>query len=124
MPKTYEQLLKDQNAQTIKPPTVTIDFSHLEEVEVEDHRKDDDNHSTTSGVTEGPEALEDHDISDREVHDDIELFGNYEVVSKTSISCCNVSPNELSPRFDPVTWTWKESLLESSCRTCRRFYRV
>lgn len=81
MPKTYEQLLKDQNAHTVKPrPVVAFDFSQLEEKDAED-KKDEDSLSTASGLTEGPEAIEEIDASERNIDGDIELFGNYQVVS-------------------------------------------
>lgn len=73
MPKTYEQLLKDQNSH-IKPPTITIDLSHLMEEETET-MANDDNSSTTSGVTEGPEFVEEAETVDKEQGSGIELFG-------------------------------------------------
>lgn len=78
MPKTYEQLLKDQTSH-IKPPTITIDLSHcLMEEEEEDATEtmaNEDNSSTTSGVTEGPEVVEDSETVDKEQESGIELFG-------------------------------------------------
>lgn len=73
MPKTYEQLLKDQNNH-LKPPTISIDISHLMEDGAETIINDD-NSSTTSGVTEGPEILEDPDTVEKEQESNIELFG-------------------------------------------------
>jgi hypothetical protein len=80
LPKTYEQLLKDQTTIPVKPPTIMIDLTHLmEDEEVAETvvaNNDDDNCSTTSGVTEGPEII-DHDVEsvDKEPENDIELFG-------------------------------------------------
>ncbi len=78
MPKTYEQLLKDQTSH-IKPPTITIDLSHLMEEEEEEDATEtmanEDNSSTTSGVTEGPEVVEDAETVDKEPESGIELFG-------------------------------------------------
>lgn len=80
MPKTYEQLLKDQTTIPVKPPTIMIDLTHLledeEAAETVVANNDDDNCSTTSGVTEGPEIV-DQDVEsvDKEPENDIELFG-------------------------------------------------
>ena len=81
MPKTYEQLLKDQTPLPVKPPTIMIDLTHLMEGEevaemTAPNNPDDDNCSTTSGVTEGPEIV-DQDVEsiDKEPENDIELFG-------------------------------------------------
>lgn len=80
MPKTYEQLLKDQTNIPVKPPTITIDLTHLMEDEEAKEtmmiNNDDDNCSTASGVTEGPEIV-DQDIEsmDKESENEIELFG-------------------------------------------------
>lgn len=74
MPKTYEQLLKDQTSH-VKPPTIAIDLSHLMEEEATETVVNDDNSSTTSGVTEGPEVVEDVASADKEHESGIELFG-------------------------------------------------
>ncbi|XP_046456568.1 brefeldin A-inhibited guanine nucleotide-exchange protein 3-like isoform X3 [Daphnia pulex] len=80
LPKTYEQLLKDQTTIPVKPPTIMIDLTHLledeEAAETVVANNDDDNCSTTSGVTEGPEIV-DQDVEsvDKEPENDIELFG-------------------------------------------------
>lgn len=80
MPKTYEQLLKDQTNIPVKPPTITIDLTHLMEDEEAKEtmmiNNDEDNCSTASGVTEGPEIV-DQDIEsmDKESENEIELFG-------------------------------------------------
>lgn len=80
MPKTYEQLLKDQTSIPVKPPTITIDLTHLmedeEAAETIGTSNDDDNCSTASGVTEGPEMVDpDIDSIDKESEHEIELFG-------------------------------------------------
>jgi hypothetical protein len=80
MPKTYEQLLKDQTTIPVKPPTIMIDLTHLMEDEEATettvaNNLDDDNCSTTSGVTEGPEIVDDVESMDKEPENDIEFFG-------------------------------------------------
>lgn len=77
MPKTYEQLLKDQTSQS-KPPAITVDVSHLMEEDVAEKTlsDNDDNASTTSGVTEGPEIVEEPETVGKEQESNIELFGN------------------------------------------------
>ena len=76
MPKTYDQLVQEQTNQ-LKPPVITVDLSQLMEEEVAEEKAiDNDDTSTTSGVTEGPEFVEDSESIDKGQESSIELFGN------------------------------------------------
>lgn len=132
MPKTYEQLLKDQTSH-IKPPTITIDISNLMEGEIEEETTiNDDNSSNASGVTEGPEVVEEQEPTESESECQIEFFGvneGYAVSGNRSLPKNIIKPTIILfqnyyIRLARVILIWRDRLHVSFYRIFSRLFRV